>query len=90
MKMSNEKKINNLVKANRRNIMKKFMSLLIALFMILGLSTSIAKAEENNGYDYTYTGIEKWGNDIIVNGEKKATALFKIKNTDGILFQKTL
>ena len=82
MGVVNKKDINNSSKLIKRNNMKKLISLLIALFMILGLSESIVKAEENESYDYTYTGIQTWGNDITVNGEKVSTALFKVQNPD--------
>lgn len=83
MKISNEKKIQNLNKANKRKTIQKIMSLLIALFMILGLSTSIVRAEENESYDYTYRGVEISGNRVIVNGRSASTALFKVENPDG-------
>ncbi|CAM2078698.1 MAG: thioester domain-containing protein [uncultured Clostridium sp.] len=83
MGVSNKKKINNTRKSIRRNNMKKFISLLISIFMILGLSVSIVRAEENESYDYTYKGIETWGKNITVNGENVATALFKVENPDG-------
>ena len=47
LKMSNEKKIQQPYQSKQKKYYKKIMSLLIALFMILGLSTSIVKAEEN-------------------------------------------
>lgn len=83
MKISNEKKIQNLNKANKRKTIQKIMSLLIALFMILGLSTSIVRAEENESYDYTYRGVEISGNRVVVNGSSASTALFKVGNPDG-------
>ena len=83
MGVSNKKKINNTRKSIVRNNMKKLISLLIALFMILGLSASIVRAEENESYDYTYKGIETWGKNITVNGEDVSTALFKVENPDG-------
>ena len=51
--------------------------------MILGLSTSIVRAEENESYDYTYRGVEISGNRVVVNGSSASTALFKVGNPDG-------
>lgn len=85
MKRSNEKIIKNSKKKIRRNTMKKLISILTAIFIILGLSTSIVGAEENESYDYTYVGVDTWGNNVNVNvnGEESGTALFKVQNPDG-------
>lgn len=83
MKKSNEKIVKNLSKTIRRNTMKKLISIFTAIFTILGLNTSVVKAEENESYDYTYVGIDTRGNNVNVNGEKSATALFKVQNPDG-------
>lgn len=83
LKISNKKVSRNFNKTNKRNTIKKVISLLIALFMVLGLGTSIVKAEENESYDYTYRGVDTWGNDVAVNGEKVPTAVFKVENPDG-------
>lgn len=83
LKTDNKKETARFKKINKRNTRKKLISFLTALFMILGLSTSIVRAEENESYDYTYTGVDTRGNDVAVNGESIPTALFKIKNPDG-------
>lgn len=83
MKRSNEKIIKNSKKKIRRNTVKKLISILTAIFIILGLSTSIVGAEENESYDYTYVGVDTWGNNVNVNGEESGTALFKVQNPDG-------
>lgn len=83
LKRSNEKIIKNSKKKIRRNTMKKLISILTAIFIILGLSTSIVGAEENESYDYTYVGVDTWGNNVNVNGEESGTALFKVQNPDG-------
>ena len=83
LKRSNEKIIKNSKKKIRRNTVKKLISILTAIFIILGLSTSIVGAEENESYDYTYVGVDTWGNNVNVNGEESGTALFKVQNPDG-------
>lgn len=52
MKKSNEKIVKNLGKIIRRNTMKKLISIFTAIFTILGLNTSVVKAEENESYGY--------------------------------------
>ena len=83
MKTDNKKETARFKKINKRNTRKKLISFLTALFMILGLSTSIVRAEENESYDYTYTGVEISGNRVVVNGSSASTALFKVGNPDG-------
>ena len=83
MKTDNKKETARFKKINKRNTRKKLISFLTALFMILGLSTSIVRAEENESYDYTYRGVEISGNRVVVNGSSASTALFKVGNPDG-------
>lgn len=83
MKTDNKKETARFKKINKRNTRKKLISFLTALFMILGLSTSIVRAEENESYDYTYMGVEISGNRVVVNGSSASTALFKVGNPDG-------
>ena len=83
LKTDNKKETARFKKINKRNTRKKLISFLTALFMILGLSTSIVRAEENESYDYTYTGVDTWGNDVAVNGESIPTAYLKLKTLMG-------
>lgn len=83
LKTDNKKETARFKKINKRNTRKKLISFLTALFMILGLSTSIVRAEENESYDYTYRGVEISGNRVVVNGSSASTALFKVGNPDG-------
>ncbi|WP_195986711.1 SpaA isopeptide-forming pilin-related protein [Clostridium sp. D53t1_180928_C8] len=83
MKGSNKKRSKNSNKTIRRNTVKKLIAILTAIFTILGLSTSIVGAEENESYDYTYVGVDTWGNTVSVNGGESGTALFKVQNPDG-------
>ena len=52
--------------------------------MILGLSTSIVRAEENESYDYTYRGVEISGNRVVVNGSSASTDYLRSETLMGV------
>lgn len=83
MKSKDQRKGKKITKSQKRKNIQKIMSIFIAMFMILGLISSVVSAEENESYDYTYKGVDTWGNYVSVNGKRSATALFKIQNPDG-------